>query len=137
MSIFVLITMRSFVLTNKALIIKQPILLQKRRIELVDIEAIEERKLSINSSHDFRDFNVYRGKQTYIKRSNEKDIKITSFETRNYHSFIAHVQNERRRFKWCLDDDKLCKLDRSWSGYGWMAFLLLMACALLYSLLNR
>jgi len=132
-----LVTIRSFVLTNKALIIKQPILLQKHRIELVDIEAIEEGKLSINSSHDFRDFNVYRGKQTYIKLSNGKDVKITSFEIRNYHYFIAHVQNERRRFKWRLDDNKLRKLDRSWSGYGWVAFMLLMAGALLYSLLNQ
>ncbi|GGG51422.1 hypothetical protein [Hymenobacter glacieicola] len=82
-----------------------------------------------------KDFNVYRGKQVVILCQGGKIIKVSSFEIANYYSFVAHLRNELRKYKWRLDENKLSKLDNSWEGYGWLILMIVLTVGLLYGLL--
>lgn len=133
-SIVMLVSIRKLIITDNDLIVRWPLQFRKRKINLSMIESIEEQKFGIDSSHDMKDFNAYRGKSIVITCQGGKVVKLSSFEIRNYYTFVAHLRNELREYKWRLDENKLSKLDSSWEGYGWLVLMIIATVGLLYGL---
>ncbi|RYU81320.1 hypothetical protein [Hymenobacter persicinus] len=122
------------ILTQESLFIHRPFLFWKRRIPLPDITSITEGPYSITTSHRFTDYQVFNGKEATLHLSDGRKVRFNSFEIAQYYTFVAHLQNERRRFKWKLNVAQLQRLDRQWQGYGWLCLLTLLTGALVYSL---
>lgn len=133
-----LMTVRTFVLTNKFFIIKRPLLFLTKTIQLTEIKSATERNLKINPSHAGRNINVYSGDKTILELKNGKKIKYNSFEIPNYYIFNGELQRARRNIKTKnATNTSSAYKGNKYAGYGWLIFLIVLTIGLVYSIIRQ
>lgn len=133
-----LMTVRTFVLTDKNILIKRPLLFLTKTIPLTEIKSITEGDFKINPSHAGRNINVYSGDKTVLELKNGKKIKYNSFEISDYYIFNVELQRARRNIKTKnATDSYTAYKGNKYAGYGWLIFLIVLTLGLVYSLIRQ
>jgi len=133
-----LITVRTFVLTDKFILIKRPLLFLTKTIPLTEIKNVTEGYFKINPSHAGRNINVYSGDKTILELKNGKKIKYNSFEISDYYIFNVELQRVRRTLKTKnATNSNTAYEDNKNSGYGWLIFLIVLTLGLVYALIRQ
>ena len=136
--------LRTIVLTNKRLIIKNILPFFTKNILISNIKDISESPLEMNaSSSRVGTFKVYDGKQVEIKLQNGKSFKISSFEISDYYSLIKQLRIVskdknallRKKQKTASEDEN--PIRNNYQGYGWLLFVIILTCGLVYALIKQ
>ena len=131
------LSVKTVVLTNKSLIIKRPLFLLKLTVPLSNIKAIREKDYEINTTHDWIDYNIFKGDETIIELKSGKRIKLNSFEISDYYTLTKNLNKLLRNNKQLkLPDDMRVETNR-YEGYGWILFLVLLTFGLVYSIIRQ
>jgi hypothetical protein len=133
-----MMTVRTFVLTDKFFLIKRPLLFLTKTIPLTEIKSVTERDFKINPSHAGRNINVYSGDKTILELKNGKKIKYNSFEISDYYIFNGKLQRAMRniRTKDAINSYPAYK-DNKYVAYGWLIFLIVLTLGLVFSLIRQ
>lgn len=133
-----LLTVKTFVLTDKSFLIKRPLLFLTKTIPLAEIKSVAEGDFKINPSHAGGNLNVYSGDKTIIELKNGKKIKYNSFEISDYYIFNGELQRVRRNIstKNATNIYPAC-VNNKYSGYGWLIFLIVLTLGLVYALISQ
>ena len=92
-SFITLLTIRTFELTRKKLVIKTPLSLFNRTIVLHKIKEITERPFKVESSSRGNKTLIHTGLKATILQINGKKITIDTFSTRNYKELIKQLKH--------------------------------------------
>jgi hypothetical protein len=134
---FWLLSMKTITLTDKNLIIKRPLLLLKFTIPLSNIKGMVDADFQINSSHNWRTFNVFSGDQIIIELKNGKKIKFNSFEISDYYLLTKNLNKLLRSTKQLKFVDNQNLSTNKFEGYGWLVFIILLTFGLVYSIIRQ
>ncbi len=133
-----LLTVKTFVLTDKSFLIKRPLIFLTKAIPLTEIKSVTEGDFKINPSHAGRNINVYSGDKTIIELKNGKKIKYNSFEISDYYIFNGELQRVRRNIKTKnATNAYTANKNNKYSGYGWLIFLIVLTLGLVYALIRQ
>ena len=132
--LWLLVSIKTFTLTNENFIINRPVLLYRKTIPLKNIESIREKEYEISPSSKGKQINMYNGLQCEIKLLSCKKIEFNSLNVSEYYQFKNALNSLLRNEK----IDKLNHLPKPVSNRS-LAFLIvfcvLLTIGLLYSLI--
>jgi hypothetical protein len=91
-SLIILLTVRSFELTQKTLIVKRPFLFLKHTIHLTNIETITEKPFKVESTTRGNKILIHTGSKATIMLIKGKKLTIDTFSTGNYKELIKQLK---------------------------------------------
>ena len=132
--LYMLLCSKKVELTNEFLSIEYPLLFKTKKVSLDDIKKVSEGNHQINSSHDFSRIEVYNGKKITVDFFELKKITITSFEVSNYEILAQNLKNVTKSYFKLHTGNKSIK---SYQGYGWLIFIIILTVGLVFSLIQK
>lgn len=93
LSIYMILTVKKVILTHTGLKISYPLLFSSRDIHFDDVCNVYDQDYDIKSSHNFKKYDIYKGKKTIIELYDAKNIVITSLEITNYAILAQNLKN--------------------------------------------
>jgi len=99
MSLWLLLNIKIFTLTDGDLIISRPLLCFNKSIPLIQIMSIRQSDDPINMSRGFSTTTIYLGKKATIQLSNGKKLKFSSIEIGGYKVLIKEINQALGRLK--------------------------------------
>nr|WP_294792179.1 hypothetical protein [uncultured Mucilaginibacter sp.] len=82
-------------LTSDELVIHRPLLMYRRRVDLIEIDKIMEKKENVNLSHGFFDESrIYSGNKATILLTTGRKIRISSIQIRGYKELIDKIRTQ-------------------------------------------
>jgi len=132
--LYMLLCSKKVELTNEFLSIEYPLLFKTKKVSLDDIKKVSEGNHQINSSHDSSRIEVYNGRQITVEFFELKKITITSFEVSNYEILAQNLKNVTKSYFKLHTGNKSIK---SYQGYGWLIFIIILTVGLIFSLIQK
>ncbi|MFC0779345.1 hypothetical protein [Flavobacterium sp. HJSW_4] len=132
--LYMLLSSKKVELTDEFLSVEYPLLFKTKKVSLDDIRKVSEGNYQINSSHDSSRIEVYKGRQITIEFFELKKITITSFEVSNYEILAQNLKNVTKSYFKLHTGNKNIK---SFQGYGWLIFIIILTVGLLISLIQK
>ena len=93
LSIYLVLTLKKVTLTNTGLNISYPFLNSSTDIIFDDVCKVYDQDYNIKGSHNYRLYDIYKGKKTIIEIYDAKNIVITSLEVTNYAILAQNLKN--------------------------------------------
>lgn len=132
--LYMLLSSKKIELTNKTLSISYPYIFRKKIIDFNDICKVVEDNYNMESSHDFRKIEIYKGRKITLELFESKKIVITSFEITNYNVLANNLKNiTKTYFKLRIENQNLKNIQ----GYGWLIFIAILTLGLLISVITE
>jgi|GEM_PF-2191643 len=132
--LYMLLCSKKVELTNEFLSIEYPLLFKTKKVSLDDIKKVSEGNHQINSSHDSSRIEVYNGQKIMVEFFELKKITITSFEVSNYEILAQNLKNVTKSYFKLNTGNKSIK---SYQGYGWLIFIIILTVGLVFSLIQK
>ncbi|KAF2331657.1 hypothetical protein [Flavobacterium nitrogenifigens] len=132
--LYMLLCSKKVELTNEFLSIEYPLLFKTKKVSLDDIKKVSEGNHQINSSHNFSRIEVYNGQKITVEFFELKKITITSFEVSNYEILAQNLKNVTKSYFKLHTGNKSIK---SYQGYGWLIFIIILTVGLVFSLIQK
>ncbi|PBI88394.1 hypothetical protein BSF41_25220 [Flavobacterium sp. ACN2] len=132
--LYMLLCSKKVELTNEFLSIEYPLLFKTKKVSLDDIKKVSEGNHQINSSHDSSRIEVYNGRQITVEFFELKKITITSFEVSNYEILAQNLKTVTKSYFKLHTGNKSIK---SYQGYGWLIFIIILTVGLIFSLIQK
>jgi len=118
-------------LTDQYLIIKQPMLFLKRIIPLNNISIIKEEDFNVNPEVKNSIYKIHNGKQSIVKLTNGKKIKLNSFEILEYEELIRKLFVAKNRAN--KNSDSIIKNE----GWGILIIISIITFGLILSVIFK
>jgi hypothetical protein len=120
LGVYMIFTLKKVTLTNTGLSISYPFLNSSHDINFDDVSKVYDQDYDIKGSHNYRLYDIYRGKKTTIEIYDTKDIVITSLEVTNYVILAQNLKNITKSYFKIKTSyyDKIINTQR----YGWFVF---------------
>jgi len=93
LSVYMIFTLKKVTLTNTGLNISYPFLNTSRDISFDDVCKVYDQDYDIKGSHNYKLYDIYKGKKTIIEIYDAKNIVITSLEVTNYAILAQNLKN--------------------------------------------
>ena len=132
--LYMLLCSKKVEMTNEFLSIEYPLLFKTKKVSLDDIKKVSEGNHQINSSHDSSRIEVYNGRQITVEFFELKKITISSFEVSNYEILAQNLKNVTKSYFKLHTGNKSIK---SYQGYGWLIFIIILTVGLVFSLIQK
>lgn len=120
LSIYMILTLKKVTLTNTGLNISYPLLFSSREISFDDVCKVYDQDYDIKGSHNYRLYDIYKGKKIIIELYDAKNIVITSLEITNYAILSQNLKNITKSYFNIKTHsyDNIINTQR----YGWFVF---------------
>lgn len=120
LSIYMIFTLKKVTLTNTGLNVSYPFLKSSRDISFDDVCKVYDQGYDIKGSHNYRLYDIYKGKKTIIEIYDAKNIVITSLEVTNYAILAQNLKNITKSYFKIKTHyyDNIINTQR----YGWFVF---------------
>lgn len=120
LSIYMIFTLKKVTLTNTGLNLSYPFLNSSRDISFDDICKVYDQDYYIKGSHNYRLYDIYKGKKIIIELYEAKNIVITSLEVTNYAILAQNLKNITKSYFKIKTQyyDNVVNTQR----YGWFVF---------------
>lgn len=93
LSIYLILTLKKVKLTNSSLTIAYPLLFSSRNISFDDICKVYDQNYDIKGSHNYKLYDIYKGKKIIVELYESENIVITSLEVTNYTILAQNLKN--------------------------------------------
>ena len=134
LGIYMIFTLKKVTLTNMGLTISYPFLSSSRSITFDDICKVYDQDYDIKGSHNFRKYDIYKGKKIVIDLYDSKSIVITSLEITNYDILAQNLKNSTKSyFKVKTDNVNVINTQR----YGWFVVTVLFIFFLIVYIVQK
>jgi len=120
LSVYMILTLKKVTLTNTSLNISYPFLHSSRNISFDDVCKVYDQDYDIKGSHNYKLYDIYKGRKTIIEIYNDKKIVITSLEVSNYAILAQNLKNITKSYFKVKTNyyDTILNTQR----YGWFIF---------------
>ncbi|MCC9066157.1 hypothetical protein [Flavobacterium piscisymbiosum] len=120
LSVYMILTLKKVTLTNTGLNISYPFLHSSRDISFDDVCKVYDQDYDIKGSHNYKLYDIYKGKKTIIEIYDAKNIVITSLEVSNYAILSQNLKNITKSYFKVKTNyyDTIVNTQR----YGWFVF---------------
>lgn len=120
LSVYMILTLKKVTLTNTGLNISYPFLNTSRDISFDDVCKVYDQDYDIKGSHNYKLYDIYKGKKTIIEIYDAKNIVITSLEVTNYAILAQNLKNITKSYFKVKTNyyDTIVNTQR----YGWFVF---------------
>jgi len=135
LSVYMIFTLKKVTLTNTGLNISCPFLNSSRDISFDDVCKVYDQDYDINGSHNYRLYDIYKGKKIVIEIYDAKNIVITSLEVTNYAILAQNLKNvTKSHFKIKTHYyENIVNMQR----YGWFVFWVFFIYFLIVYIIHR
>ncbi|QGK72955.1 hypothetical protein [Flavobacterium sp. SLB02] len=135
LSVYMIFTLKKVTLTNTGLNISYPFLNSSRDISFDDVCKVYDQDYNIKGSHNYRLYDIYKGKKIVIEIYDAKNIVITSLEVTNYVILAQNLKNvTKSHFKIKTPYyENIVNTQR----YGWFVFWVFFIYFLIVYIIHR